>query len=229
MLQNTIEKNFVPLLIISFFLMAVAHNIAYFYTFGDAVAFFLYVPISFIDLVKTGLVAFLYAIIFLAIFKNIFVDPVFNNDFPSVTALLIISILVFVSNLFYFLILDASYGSTYYLIAELAFFTFSLVALFGVIYFFSREKSTNFLLGTFMSSLIMISFFTGWLSAKFDIEKAPFENKSKILLNGDKVISAKILRSFDKGILVILGKNSDINYISWDQIKEAKFKKVTGF
>lgn len=229
MLRNTLERNFVSIFVICFFLMSVAYNMAYFYTFGDALDFFLYIPVSILDLLKTGAMAFIYTTIFVVIFRNIFIDPVFNNDFPSVTTLLFLSVLVFVSNLFYFLILDASYDSNYYLISELAFFAFSLVAFFGILYFFSSEQSLNFLTGTFFASLIMISFFTGWLNAKFDIKKAPFESKSKILLTGDKVITAKILRSFDKGILVMLGKSNDINFISWDQIKEAKFKKVSGF
>ncbi len=229
MLQNAIAKNFMPLLVICFFLMSVAYNISYFYTFGDSIDFFLYVPIGFVDLIKTGAVAFLYTGVFLAIFRNIFLDPVFSSNFPSVTSLLFLSILVFISNLFYFLILDANYDSTYYLVSELAFFAFSLVAFFGILYFFSRDQSHDFLTGAFFASLVMISFFVGWINAKFDIKKAPFESKSKILLAGDKVITAKILRSFDKGILVMLGKSNEINFISWDQIKEAKFKKVTSF
>jgi hypothetical protein len=229
MLRNTLEKNFVSLILVCFFLMSVAYNMAYFYAFGDALDFFLYIPMGILDLLKTGAMAFMYTMIFVAIFRNIFIDPVFNNEFPSVTTLLFLSVLVFISNLFYFLILDASYASNYYLISEIAFFAFSLVAFFGILYFFSREQSLNFLTGTFFASLIMIAFFTGWLSAKFDIKKAPFESKSKILLTSDKVITAKILRSFDKGILVMLGKSNDINFISWDQIKEAKFKKISGF
>jgi hypothetical protein len=131
--------------------------------------------------------------------------------------------------MFYFLILDETYDSTYYLISELAFFASSLVAFFGILYFFSSGQSKNFLIGTFFASLVIISLFSGWLSAKFEIRQAPLENKSKILLTNDKVITAKILRSFDKGILVMLNKSQDINFISWNQIKEAKFKKVTGF
>lgn len=230
MLQNTIEKNPLVLLISFFFLMAISFNIGYFYTFGDTINFFFYIPIDLTDLIKTGLVTILYTTFFLVIFKNVFVDPVFNNSFPSVTTLLTLSVFVFISNLFYFLILDPTYNSTYYLISELAFFAFSLVAFFGILYFFIREQSKNFLLGCFFASLIAIAFFTGWLAAKFDINKAPFENKSKILLQGDKVITAKVLRSFDKGVLVMLGgKGTDINFIAWEQIKEAKFKRVSGF
>ena len=208
--------------------MAVTYNVAYFYTFGDSVSFFLYTPVGVADIIKTGAVAFLYVMLFFLIFKNIFVDPVFNEEFPGVTTLLVLSILVFVSNLFYFLILDED-NSTYYLLSELVFFASSLVAFFGILYFFSREQSKGFLAVVFLCSLFVVAFFVGWLSAKFDIKNALFESKSKILLEGDKIVSAKILRSFNKGILVMLNDDRDINFISWDQIKEAKFKKVTGF
>lgn len=230
MLQNTIEKNPFIILIAMFFLMAISYNVAYFYTFGDSINFFLYIPTGISDLVKTGLITSLYSVIFLLLFKNIFIDPVFNGEFPSVGTLLTLSALVFVSNLFYFLILDKNYGSGYYMISELSFFTFSIVAFFGILYFFVREQSVSFLIGCFLSSLIVIAFFCGWLTAKFDINTAPFENKSKFLLYGDKVITAKVIRSFDKGILVMLNdKSSDINFIAWDEIKEAKFKKTSGF
>ena len=228
MLQNTIERNFIVTFIVCFFLMAVTYNLSYFYTFGDSLSFFLYVPITFVDLLKTGLMSFLFVIIFLLIFKNIFIDPVFKGEFPNVVILLIISALVFISNLFYFLILDQDPNNSYYFISEMAFFAFSLVAFFGILYFFAREQSKEFLLVAFFSSMILISFFIGWLTARVDMNSAPFESKSKILLNNDKIISASILRSFDKGILVLLSTNSDINFIPWSEIKEAKFKKVTG-
>ena len=229
MLENTTGKSFAISLLASFFLISASYNISYFYTFGDSLSFFLYLPLGFTDLVRTGLVASLYVIIFLGVFKSIFIDPVFNDDFPTVSSLLFLSVLVFISNLFYFLILDPNYKSGFYLISELAFFAFSLVAFFGILYFFCRQQSKDFLMGCFVASLIGISFFVGWLSATFDINRAPFESKSKILLVGDKIITAKVLRSFDKGMLVMLNNSTDINFISWDQVKEAKFKKVTGF
>lgn len=228
MLQNTIEKNLIISFILTFFLMSVVYNMSYFNTFGDAMSYFLYVPISFIDLLKTGFVALLFTAIFIGVFKHIFIDPVFNGEFPSVIMLLILSGLVFVSNLFYFLILDNNYASSYYFVSEVAFFAFSLVAFFGILYFFAREQSREFLLISFFCSMILVSFFIGWLAAKSDIRSTPFESKSKILLNSDRVISASILRSFDKGLLVLLGRNRDINFIPWSEIKEAKFKRVTG-
>lgn len=208
--------------------MAITYNLAYFNTFGDSITFFLYVPMTFVDLLKTGLLSFLFTILFVIVFKNIFLDPVFKNEFPSVVTLVVLSALVFISNLFYFLILDQNYNNAYYFLSEIAFFGFSLVAFFGILYFFAREQSREFLITSFFASLILVSFFIGWLTAKIDLNAAPFESKSKILLNNDKVISASILRSFDKGILVLLSKNSDINFIPWSEIKEAKFKKVTG-
>ncbi len=208
--------------------MSIVYNMAYFYAFGDSLSFFLYVPIGFADLIKTGFVSLLFVLIFLGIFKNIFIDPVFNAEFPSIVTLLVLSALVFISNLFYFLILDKNYVTGYYFISEVAFFAFSLVAFFGILYFFSREQSKEFLTISFFVSMILISFFIGWMTAKSDLKSAPFESQSKILLTGDRVVSASILRSFDKGILVLLTRNSDINFIPWTEIKEAKLKKVTG-
>jgi hypothetical protein len=229
MLENTIEKNYFLPLIVVFFLVAITHNIAYFHTFGGSLSFFLYIPMSFTDLVKTGLVASLYLIIYIIIFQNIFIDPVINKKFPSIIFLLVLSVLVFIINIVYFLVLEDKSDNIYNLIAELLFVTFTLTAFFGIIYFFLQEKSNNFLIITFIFSLIAVSWFTGFVDARIDIWKAPREGKSKILLVGDKIISAKVLRSFSKGILVMISKNSDINFISWDQIKEAKFKRVNKY
>ena len=81
----------------------------------------------------------------------------------------------------------------------------------------------------FFCSLIPISYLVGWANAKADIISTPNEAKSRILLKSNKAVSAKILRSFDKGMFVIIGSStSGVNFISWDEIKEIKFKKVTG-
>ncbi len=229
MLRDAISNNFASFLVIAFFLMSISYNMAYFNSFGDSLNFFLYVPVGFIDLLKTGAVALLYASIFLIIFRKIFLNPVFSGEFPGVVTLLTLSILFLISNFFYLVILDPYGNKTFYLIAELAFWSLSLVTLFGLLYFFSSEQSDAFLAGSFFASLILIAFFVGWINAKFDIKKISNENRSKILLSSDKVISAKIIRSFEKGLLVIINnKGTDINFISWDRIKEAKFKRVTG-
>ncbi|MDA9231391.1 hypothetical protein N9O56_02350 [Rickettsiales bacterium] len=229
MLRDAISNNFVSFLVIAFFLMSISYNMAYFNSFGDSLNFFLYIPIGLIDLLKTGAISLLYGGLFLIVFRKIFLNPVFSGESPGIITLLILSTLVLVSNVLYFVILDAHSKSTFYLISELAFWSFSLVAFFGILYFFSSEQSEAFLAGTFFASLILIAFFVGWVNAKFDIKKIPYENRSKILLSSDKVISAKVIRSFEKGLLVVIGnRKTDINFISWDQIKEAKFKKVTG-
>ncbi len=114
------------------------------------------------------------------------------------------------------------------LVSELLFYTFSLVCFFGILYFFTKDKPQQFLLVIFFCSLVPISLLVGWVNARIDISNASNEAKSKILLKSNKVVSAKILRSFEKGIFVLVKNDTDINFISWDEIKEAKFKRVSG-
>jgi len=227
MLEKTVEKFFIPILLIAFFLMACAYNLAYFNTFGDSYSYFLYVPMGFADIIKTGLVSFLLVSIFLIIFKPIFLDPAFQGEFPGPTTLLVLSALVFISNLLYFVIFTNS-REIYSMVSELLFYCFSLVCFFGILYFFTKDKSQQFLLVIFFCSLIPISLLVGWINARIDISNASDEAKSKILLKSNKVVSAKILRSFEKGIFVLIKSDTDINFIAWDEIKEAKFKRVSG-
>ena len=83
------------------------------------------------------------------IFRKIFLNPVFSGEFPGVVTLLTLSILFLISNFFYLVILDPYSNKTFYLIAELAFWSLSLVTLFGLLYFFSSEQSDAFLAGSF--------------------------------------------------------------------------------
>jgi hypothetical protein len=85
------------------------------------------------------------------------------------------------------------------------------------------------LLIIFYASLILIALLIGLVDAKIMLNAKQNEAKSQILFKDEKVISANVVRSFDKGLFLIIDKKTGINFISWDEIKEVKFKKVGGF
>ena len=140
-----------------------------------------------------------------------------------------VAIALLACNFSYFTISVNSYDKIYSLISEALLYVFSITCFFSIVYYFARSQSPQLLITVFFLSLIPVSFFIGWIDAKLDIESFSSEAKSKILLNSDKIVSAKILRSFEKGILIMTENSNSINFISWDQIKEAKFKKVSSF
>lgn len=230
MAEKFFDRFFMATTIIMFFICTAAYNIAYFNTLGDSIWYFFYIPITVSDMIKTGLAVCIPMLATLLVFKPILIDPAFNRKPPSPRALFISAVLVLVSNLFYFTIFIDSPDHNYSLISESAFYIFSFICLLVIVYYFSSELSQTSLLAIFFISLIPIAFLIGVIDAKFTIISSTSDAKSQILLDSNKVVNANVLRSFDKGIFLIINNNtSNVNFISWDEIKEIKFKKVTSF
>ena len=142
--------------------------------------------------------------------------------------LFIIAILVLATNLSYFVVFADMPNRIFSLISEVLFYAFTIIGFFGILYHFIKDQSRQLIMVIFFCSIIPISLLIGWVNAKIDIRSVSNEAKSRILLKSNKAVSAKILRSFEKGMFVIIGSNTGVNFISWDEIKEVKFKKVSG-
>lgn len=231
-MPDKINENFAIItLIISFFICSIAYNIAYFGYFGDSILYFLYIPISFFDLVKTGLFMILPLFLFLVLFKPILINPVLSGKFASPTSLLLISVMALVCNLFYFGIFVDYYDQFNSMVFESLFYSFLLIFGIGITYYFCKDKSEKSIFLIFALTLFPVAFLLGFIDARFTSYFFTSESKSQILLKTDRIVSAKILRSFDSGIFIISSNQSainNINFIPWDEIKEVKFKKVSG-
>lgn len=228
MLEKLFDRSFMVLFIVMFFVCSVAYNVAYFATLGDSMWYFFYIPSSIFDIIKTGLMMLLPLIIVLIIFKPILVNPAFTGNFPSGTVLLIMAALVLASNFLYVLVSPNLQNKSLVLAFEILFYIAALVCFIAIVYYFSADKSPQFLMIIFLLSLIPTAFLIGVADAKISVNAVYSETKSQILLSSDKVISAKILRSFDKGMLMMVNVSS-VNFVAWDGIKEVKFKRVGSF
>jgi hypothetical protein len=203
--------------------------VGYFSVLGDTFLYFLYLPITFNDVVKTGLSVFFPFIVALLVFKPILIDPAFNGRFPGPGILLTAAIAVLISNLLYFAMFIDSPNAGYAVASECVFYVSLVLCFFSIVYYFASEYSQQFILSIFFASLIPLSLLFGIIDAKITNYSILKEAKSQILLNSDKVVRANILRSFDKGMFLMINNTNNINFVSWSEIKEVKFKKVTGF
>jgi len=141
---------------------------------------------------------------------------------------LVMAVLVLASNFIYSLISSSSQNRPLILSFEILFYLSIIVCVFAIIYYFLTNSSPQALMIVFLLSLVPVAFLIGIADAKESINSSYSETKSQILLKSDKIISAKILRSFDKGIFIMVNISS-VNFIAWEDIKEIKFKKVGGF
>jgi len=227
--ENFFDRSFVAIAVAMFFVYATLYNVGYFSVFGNSWRYFFYVPTSIFDIIKTGLMMIVPLAIILLIFKPILINPAFKGIFPSPNILLIMATLVLASNLLYLVIFADSQNRLLVLILESSFYIFSIMCFLIIIYYFLTELSQQSLMIIFFISLIPISYFIGLVNAKIDINSSFYSPKSQILLKNDNVISTNILRSLDKGILVMTDSAANINFIIWDEIKEVKFKKIYNF
>lgn len=228
MLEKLFDRSFLVSLVV-FFVCAIIYNVGYFGTLGGSLWYFFYVPTSFFDIIKTGLMMLFALILILMVFKPILINPVFNNRFPGGVVLLMMATLVLASNFLHFSVFANSQNRSLSLVFEVMFYMFALVCFIAIVYYFLINALPQHLLTAFFLSLIPISFVIGVIDAKVSINASYHETKSYIILKNDKVVSANVLRSFDKGMFVIMGSPSNIDFIVWDQIKGVKFKKVSGF
>lgn len=229
MIERTFERCFAAIIFMAFFIIAIVYNIGYFNAIGDSLSYFFYIPIGFTDLIKTGLYASVAVLFFLTIAKTVMINPAFKTIFPSAKLILTTSAGVLICNLSYFSISINSYGKGLSLGAEALLYAFAITCFFSIVYHFCRAQSRQILFSIFLLSLIPTALLVGWFDAKLDLFNFSNEAKSKILLQNDKVITAKLLRSFDRGMLVMIDNSSNTNFITWDQIKEVKFKRVNSF
>jgi len=229
MIERTFEHSFAAIIFMAFFVIAIIYNIGYFNAIGDSITYFFYIPTGFTDLVKTGLYASVLVLLFLVLFKSVMINPAFKGIFPTAKLILWTSASVLICNLCYFSISINSYGKLLSLASEALLYVFAITCFFSITYHLCRNQSRQILFFIFLLSLIPTALFVGWLDAKLDVMNFSDEAKSKILLQNDKVITAKLLRSFDRGMLVMIDSSSNINFITWDQIKEVKFKRVNSF
>jgi len=229
MIERTFERSFAAIIFMAFFIIALVYNIGYFNAIGESISYFFYIPTGFFDLIKTGLYASVMILFFLTISKSITIDPAFKGISPSPKVILASSAGVLICNLSYFTISINSYGKTLSLAAEALLYAFAIICFFSIIYHLCKTQSRQILFSIFLLSLIPTALFVGWVDAKLDLLNFSNEAKSKILLQNDKVITAKLLRSFDRGMLVMIDSSPNINFVTWDQIKEVKFKRVNSF
>ena len=227
--DNLFSPTFVAISAMMFFVYATLYNIGYFAVFGNSWWYFFYVPSSIFDIIKTGLAMIVPLTIILLIFKSALIDPPFRGVFPGPNTLLIIAALVLATNLLYLVIFVDSQNKLLSLVLEFLFYICVLICFITILYYFLTELSPQSLMVIFFISLIPMSYIIGLVNAKIDINSSLYSNKSQILLKNDNVISANILRSFDKGMFVMTDSAANINFITWDEIKEVKFKKVYNF
>jgi hypothetical protein len=229
MLNDIFNRSFVAIVVIMFFVYATLYNIGYFSVFGNSWWYFFYIPTSIFDIIKTGLMMIVPLAIILLIFKKILINPAFNGAFPSPNILLTMAALVLLSNLLYLVIFADSQNRLFSLILEASFYIFSIICFITIIYYFLTELAPQSLMSIFFVSLIPICYIIGLINAKIDINSSFYSNKSQILLVNNNVVSANILRSFDKGIFVMTDSAANLNFIIWDEIKEIKFRKNYNF
>ena len=229
MLDDFFDRFFALSLLAVFFLCATIYNIGYFGTLGDSFWYALYVPITIFDIIKTGFVMAIPLIFILLAFKPVLINPAFKNEFPGAYVLLFVAAMVMVSNLLYFTVFIDSPNQTLSIISEASFYIFAIVCVIAIVYYLFTTASPQFLMIIFLVSLLPISLIVGIVDAKIAINSNSKNAKSQILLKNDIVINANILRSFDKGMFVIISNASSFHFVSWDEIKEVKFKKVSGF
>jgi hypothetical protein len=229
MLEKLFDRSLIFILVTMFFVYSVAYNIGYFYILGDSLRYFLYIPISLIDIIKTGLVLLFPLFIILIIFKPILISPIFKGSLPSGNILLVVTIILLVSILFYFVTFANTQEKMLYLAMETIFYLFSIICLAIIIYYFISGVAPQYFLIVFFLLLIPFSFTIGTTNAKFATIASVHETKSQITLKTNQVVSANILRNFDKGILIMNGNNKHTNFIAWDEIRWIKFKRVSSF
>ena len=226
MVKKLLDESLVFFLLAMFFIYSISYNIGYFTTLGDSLWYFFYVPITLIDIIKVGLVMLIPLILILWVFKPLIVNPAFGGDFPRPNLLLTIAGLVLVSNFLYFVFFIDSQNKSLSLISEIAFYIFSIICLITVVYYFLNNASEHSLLTIFFISLIPITFIIGMIDAKISINFNKTETKSQILMKSNNVVNANILRSFEKGVFVMINNTNSFHFIGWDEVKEIKFKKV---
>ena len=229
LLENFFNRSFIIIMMIMFFVYAAIYNIGYFAVFGNSWWYFFYVPTSIFDIIKTGLMMIVPLAIILLIFKKILIDPAFSGIFPSPNILLIMAVLVLASNLLYLVIFADTQNKLLSLFLEASFYLFVIICFMTIFYYFLTELSEQSLIIVFFISLVPIAYFIGLINAKIDINSNSYGNKSQILLKNENVISSYVLRSFDKGILVMQNSSTNINFIMWDEVKEVKLKPVYNF
>lgn len=229
MSEGFFDRSFAVMLVLVFFACSATYNVGYFSTFGDTFWYFLYLPITFYDIVKTGLAMLLPFLLMLIVCKPVLVDPAFNGRFPGPKILLTVAVAVLLSNLLYFAIFINSSNLNYALVSECFFYISSVLCFFAVVYYFASEYSQQFVLSIFFAGLIPLAFLFGVVDAKIAVNSTARGTKSQILLSNSKVVSANILRSFDKGMFLIIDNPSSINFVSWSEIKEVKFRKISSF
>ncbi len=229
MLEKFLDRATATTLVIMFFVCVVVYNIGYFSAVGGSMRYFFFVPTSFFDVVKSGLGMAIPLLLILLIFKPILINPVFSNSFPSASILLAMAIAVLVSNFLYFSIFSDSQNRLLALISEVSFYLFALVCFVAIVYYFLNNISPQYLIVIFFLSVVSITFLIGVVDAKIGISSSYKDVKSQILLKNDKVINANILRSVDKGIFIIIGNASSIDFIAWDESKGVKYRKVSVF
>jgi hypothetical protein len=228
--ENFFNRFFMVIAGAMFFVYATLYNIGYFAVFGNSWWYFFYVPTSIFDIIKTGLIMIVPLAIILLIFKPILINPAFRGIFPGPNILLSMAALVLASNVLHLVIFADSQNKPLSLVLEGSFYLFALMCFMTILYYFLTEVSPQSLMAIFFVSLVPLSYFIGVINAKIDINSTLYSNKSQILLTNDNVVSANILRSFDKGVFVITDSFANsINFITWDSIKEVKFKKIYNF
>ncbi|MFT6332907.1 MAG: hypothetical protein ACJAW3_001256 [Lentimonas sp.] len=228
MLEKFFDRTSAISLILVFFTCALIYNIGYFNSLGGSLRYFFYVPVSFFDIISSGLWVSVMLSILLFIFKPILINPAFLGSFPNAAILLTIAVAVLLSNFLYFSIFSDSQNRMLALTFEVLFYLFATVCFIAILYYFLDGSATIAPLLVFVTSLIILSFLIGSIDAKIATTSNRSGSKSQILLKNDRVINAKVIRSVDKGIFILTGKALTVDFISWDEVKGVKFK-IEGF
>ncbi|MFT6077242.1 MAG: hypothetical protein ACJATU_000437 [Rickettsiales bacterium] len=225
MLEKFFDRSFVFILLVIFLVGSAFYNVGYFTIAGGSLSYFSHMPITFLDIIKTGFGVLIPLVLLLMIFKPILIDPAFKREFPTAPLLLVMAVAVFVTNFLYFAVFIYSPNQALSIISEMAFYIFALICLLTVVYYFSSSWGAEILVTIFFFSIIPLTFLIGVADAKFDTSTRYYESKTRILLGSDKVVRANVLRSFEKGVFVIMDKSGNVNFIPWNEIKAIKVSR----
>ena len=224
MFEKFFDRVSVISLILIFFICALIYNVGYFSVLGGSLRYFFNVPITFLDVVNSGLWVGIILGIILFVFKPVLVNPAFAKIFPNATILLIMAVSVLLSNFLYFAIFSDSQNRMLALFFEVTFYGFAMLCFITLIYYFLDTNVPLAPFFVFVLSLVLLSYLIGVVDAKVAMNSDDQFSKSQILLKNDRVINANIVRSGGQGIFIKTDKAQRVDFISWDEIKGVKFR-----
>jgi hypothetical protein len=139
--------------------------------------------------------------------------------------LLVGVVAIFVTNFLYFAVFINSPNKSLSIISKMALYIFVLICLVATAYRTSSSWLTEIIETISLFSITPLNFLIVVSNAKFNTSNRYYESKTRILLGIKKVFRANVLRSFEKGVFVIMDKSGNVNFIPWNEIKAIKVSR----